>query len=190
METQHPEGGESPFIVKDDASVAAVLSIDGDEDEDPGFANCPIDGCGEIILLTELGSHIEMHDIEIQDVDQSAVSTPEEYNMKSIAATFDTNLSHELRNLAHAGNVSSERQTNAKAAWKEILKMPEATAKSASLPKGKAKGPLRRLGVNISGIVALYNKLLILCRNSSSVLTPTRIKCHLGLLSFWSQTVR
>jgi hypothetical protein len=66
METQHPEGGESPFLVNDDASIAAVMSLYDDEVK---YASCPVEGCGEAILLTELDSHIEMHGAEGEDTD-------------------------------------------------------------------------------------------------------------------------
>jgi zinc finger-containing ubiquitin peptidase 1 len=160
METQHPEGGESPFIVKDDASIAAILSMGRGGEEDPDFACCPIDRCGEVILLTELDSHIEMHEVESQDMDQDAVSSSKEYEMGDAEQTsFDTKISRELRNLQaqapSAENGLSERQENAKAAWKDILKMPQVPPKPLPSPKGKSKGPLRRLGVGVSRIVTL-----------------------------------
>ena len=189
METRHPEGGESPFIVKDDASVAAVLSMGRGGEEEPDFACCPIDSCGEVILLTELDSHIEMHDMESQDIDQDAVSRSKDYEMEdAVQTSFDTKISHELRNLhvqaPSIENDLSEQQASAKAAWKEILKMPQAPPKPLPSPNGKSKGPLRRLGVSISRIVPLNGALLSIYRNPSSVLTPTRTRCHIGSLSF------
>lgn len=72
METLHPEGGESPFVVKEDASMAAIISL---YDEDVEYASCPVDGCGEAILFTELDSHIEMHDAEEEDTGQETEPT-------------------------------------------------------------------------------------------------------------------
>jgi len=152
METKHPEGGDSPFTAKDNASVAAVLS-EGDEDEDPGFASCPMDGCGEVILFTELDSHIEMHGVEDQDVDQGFMPISREQQIAEVAhASFDTKLSHGLRNLKDRGTFSegssSDRQASAKAAWKGILKMPDTSAKPPV--SSTTKGSRRRLGVSIS----------------------------------------
>jgi zinc finger-containing ubiquitin peptidase 1 len=153
METKHPEGGESPFIVKDDASVAALLSLNGDGDDDADFASCPIDGCGEEILLAELDSHIEMHGAEEQDVDQDSLSTSGEPDMEEVVnASFDTKLSRELRNLngrgSSKGKPLSDQQAGAKVAWKSILKMPDTSAKPR--PASATKSTRRRLGVHIS----------------------------------------
>lgn len=157
METLHPEGGESPFLVKDDASVDAVLSLNGNDD-DPGFTSCPIDGCGEVILLTERDSHIEMHGAEEQDVDQEFESTSRESEIEeAVQATFDTKVSRQLRNLSGRGTstetASADRQASTKAAWKGLLKMPDADANPAPPPASARKGGRRRLGVSI----ALHN---------------------------------
>jgi hypothetical protein len=154
VETLHPEGGESPFLVKDDASIAAVMSLN-ENDDDPGFASCPMDGCGEVILLTELDSHIEMHGAEEQDVDQEFEMTSRESEIQdAVQATFDTRLSRQLRNLSGRGSstdtASLDRQASAKAAWKGLLKMPDAGAKPAPPPVSAKKGSRRRLGVSIS----------------------------------------
>lgn len=153
METQHPEGGESPFIVKDDASTAAVLSMSRDDaGDDPEFACCTFEGCGEVILLTELASHIEMHDLESEDDDPGAISdTKEPGSEKAGQSSFDSKVSYQLRNL-HVQTSSSEdnsfdRQSKAKAAWKGILTMPQAPAKAAPSLKGKPKSSNARLGV-------------------------------------------
>lgn len=153
LETMHPEGGHSPFIPKDNASVAGFLSEgNGDGDEDPDFASCPIDGCGEVILLTELDSHIEMHDVEDQDVDQGFVPNSREQSIaEATPASFDTKLSRVLRNLNNrvspSEGSSSDRQAKAKATWKGILAMPDTNKKPIS---PTTKGSRRRLGVSIS----------------------------------------
>ena len=35
-----------------------------DDDRNEEYFNCPVEGCGEALLLTELESHIEMHEEE------------------------------------------------------------------------------------------------------------------------------
>jgi hypothetical protein len=160
METQHPEGGDSPFIVKDDSSIAAVMSTGGVGDSDPDFTSCPIDGCGELILLTELDNHIEMHDMEGQEGDEESLSMRKEYEIGSVVSgSFDTGLSHELRNLPaqvqSSENALSERQENAKEVRKEITKMPERKVRPSSAPNGQTSGPHRRLGVSICSLVSI-----------------------------------
>jgi hypothetical protein len=98
IETDHPEDGPSPFVATDDASIAPLVSFD--DDQDVQYVNCPIDDCGEIILLAELESHIEMHGEE-QDSDDGNVhrskrakTSPEEEDLN-----FNTHLPSGLRNL-------------------------------------------------------------------------------------------
>lgn len=55
--------------MKDDASIAAVMSLFEDEVK---YASCPVEGCGEAILLTELDNHIEMHGAEGEDTDSES----------------------------------------------------------------------------------------------------------------------
>jgi hypothetical protein len=153
METEHPEGGESPFLVKGDASIADVLSLDEVHDEIQ-YASCPVDGCGEAILLTELDSHIEMHAAEDQEMDEEfgESESPSRSPKRGavIEASFDTKLSHALRNLnddekPSSDRHSSDRQATAKAVWKSILKMPDTSSKV--LVSSASKGSRRRLGV-------------------------------------------
>ena len=154
METLHAEG-ESPFVVNDDAaSVAAILAL-GEKEGQVQYVDCPVEGCGEALLLTEIESHIEMHAAESQDSDEEAdpclkKAKPEE----QVAATFDTKLSYALRNIP--GFEDDEKtlpkseffraQENAKAAWKSLLKMPDPKANSA-VSNPPSKGSRRRLGV-------------------------------------------
>ncbi|KIM94993.1 hypothetical protein OIDMADRAFT_134716 [Oidiodendron maius Zn] len=164
MEEQHPEGGQSPFIVKDDSSVAAVISMGGVGDNDPDFTSCPINGCGEIILFTELDNHIEMHDMEGQDGDQETTTTPREYEMNNVVrGSFDTTLSYELRNLpvqsSPLENASSERKESAKETWKAPMKMPERSTRPASAPNGQTSGTHRRLGKSELGPYANENQM-------------------------------
>ncbi|PMD43403.1 DUF1671-domain-containing protein [Hyaloscypha variabilis F] len=149
LETDHPEDGQSPFVVKDDASIAALLSLNDGQDE--RYANCPVEGCGEAILLTELDSHIEMHEEEQDSGDNQSSRSSKRIKLEpEIEAAFDTKLSHALRNLEdmHERQVSetpsSDRQEVTKAAWKSILKMPDSSPKAPAASNSKT--PRRRLG--------------------------------------------
>ncbi|RAL60179.1 hypothetical protein DID88_000803 [Monilinia fructigena] len=146
METLHAEG-ESPFVAKDSASVIAMV-----DPNDIDYADCPVDGCGEMVLFSELESHIEMHGEEDGDME---LDTPISQNSKKDDtsgvgkdASFGTKLSHALRNIDDEndyevqGNESSTPHVATKA-WRDILKMPDISLKSQ--PKAPVKGP-RQLG--------------------------------------------
>jgi hypothetical protein len=157
METQHPEGGDSPFIVKDDASIAALLAF-GDSATSEDYASCPVDGCGEAILFTELDSHIEMHAEEQESDDDKSSLDRQAKKLKldpEVEASFDTKLSRALRNIGDEDDVPreeaprSEKQASAKAAWKGLLKMPT-TSPKASVAAPVSGKPRRRLGVCLS----------------------------------------
>jgi zinc finger-containing ubiquitin peptidase 1 len=153
METVHPEDGESPFVVKDDASITALIAFD-DEANDQ-YASCPVEGCGEALLLTELQSHIEMHEEEQDSGDDVSTRSSKKLKLEpEIEAAFDTKLSHALRNLEDVNEQpasqipSSDRQAAAKAAWKGLLKMPDSSSKAAQAASA-SKNPQRRLGVSL-----------------------------------------
>ena len=158
METQHPEGGESPFIVRDDASIAALVDADSTNDEE--YIHCPIEGCGEDLLPAELESHIEMHEEEQDTADSDDSHHPSSVRLRvepAVADSFDIKLSHALRNLDEEEEEdddddrtvipdvpSPDRHAGAKAAWKKVLKMPDSSSKGSSVSKSAAR---RRLGV-------------------------------------------
>ena len=172
METYHTEDGPSSFVVKDDdVSIAAIMSL---AEEDVQYAGCPVEGCGEAILLTELDSHIEMHGAEAQgaqeQVDESETEFEDEHQakkpkLKVIQASFGTKLSHALRNLDDGKKSSSEsppsdRQAKAKSQWKDLLKMPAPalTSKSegdSATAATQNSGAKRRLGVSFSYVLGI-----------------------------------
>ena len=140
--------------------MAAIMSL---ADEDVQYASCPVEGCGEAILFTELDSHIEMHASEKQGQERSETESEEEPESKEpilkdeVKQAFGTKLSHALRNLDDSGESSqrppSDRQVKAKAAWKGLLKMPESASNSklgASSSAKASESPKRRLGVSLS----------------------------------------
>lgn len=173
METDHPENGQSPFVAKDDdASIAAIMSL---ADEDVKYAACPVDGCGEAILFTELDSHIEMHGAEEQGQDESETESENEPQPKKpklkegIQQEFSTKLSHALRNLDDSEKSSSEsppsdRQAKAKSQWRDILKMPERSSNSKSKASSSSavatNSPRRRLGVSLSSVLELSHHVI------------------------------
>ncbi|KAJ8064515.1 hypothetical protein OCU04_006847 [Sclerotinia nivalis] len=144
METLHAEG-ESPFITKDSASVIAMV-----DQEDVNYADCPVDGCGEMVLFDELESHIEMHGEEDgnMELDTPASESSRNGTKKGVGkdASFGTKLSHALRNIDDGHDYEIREPPAAQAsqkAWRDILKMPDISLKSQ--PKAPVQGP-RQLG--------------------------------------------
>lgn len=151
METEHPEDGESPFFPEDKANLDSSVSFqDGQHPEE--YASCPVEGCGEVLLVTELPNHIELHGEE-QDTEEDTTHSSKRVKLTSEVekSTFGTKLSHELRNLDDAKSKSEaelpghDPQASAKAVWKHILKMPETSLKKKLSPSKPAAK--RRLGV-------------------------------------------
>ncbi|KAI5862841.1 peptidase family C78-domain-containing protein [Durotheca rogersii] len=60
VETRHAEG-KSPFVVDGDEAAPEKDESPNEEDQ---FAECPVDGCGEVVTLAELEDHIELHGAE------------------------------------------------------------------------------------------------------------------------------
>jgi hypothetical protein len=120
METLHAEGGQSPFVARDESGHSDTVN----HHDDLQYTDCPIRDCGEMVLASELDSHIEMHGEEDgeNDVETAAIHGSSEN------ARGDT--SREVRSSLN----ESASQVSAKAAWKAILKMPDISSKSHSKP--------------------------------------------------------
>lgn len=172
METRHPEGGESPFVVKDDASHTGAMSL---YEEDPPYVSCSVANCGETIMLGELESHMEMHvamgsgEETDEDSDLSSIKPKKE---EIATLSFGSKLTHALRNLEDIPLTTFENKispvksreldprASAKAAWKNIMKMPEDSTISKGNPNNKVmgRGP-HRLGVSYSPLSIQQNRI-------------------------------
>ncbi|KAI9646951.1 hypothetical protein NHQ30_004951 [Ciborinia camelliae] len=146
LETLHAEG-ESPFVAKDSASVIAMVDRD-----DVDYADCPVEGCGEMVLLNELDNHIEMHGEEDGDMelDTPASGSSKKGTHRGVGkdSSFGTKLSHALRNIDDGYDYEvpqneSSAQVSTKA-WKDILKMPDISF--ISQPKAPVKRGPQQLG--------------------------------------------
>ncbi|PBP20510.1 hypothetical protein BUE80_DR008631 [Diplocarpon rosae] len=152
MESQHPENGGSPFVIKDDASIVALADLDSRNDQE--YVHCPVEGCGEDLMLAELESHIEMHEEE-RDAGDSQIKSSRSKRIKldpKATDSFGTKLSYALRNLDNFDDERSvrdvpspDRHAAAKDAWKKVLKMPDTAIPSSSMASTK-NSPRRRLG--------------------------------------------
>lgn len=141
------------------------------------YADCPVEGCGEAILLTELDSHLDMHALESAsdeldddfNVDGSAQHSPcfeddhvsKEFGSHALKTrpAFETSLPSALRNIQQdisPRTASPDRQETAKAIWRGLLKMPP-SSKDAQGPL-KTKAASVRLGVGLSPAQDIYNR--------------------------------
>jgi zinc finger-containing ubiquitin peptidase 1 len=118
------------------------------------FVDCPRENCGEAIMLTELESHMSMHDVENNDEenlyhDCNTNKRPRASDSES-ESKFDTRLPPALRNLAAsestASSSSSKRRAMAKAGWRELFNLQGSRAKTQT--SAESKRPHRRLGVS------------------------------------------
>ncbi|TVY85181.1 Zinc finger with UFM1-specific peptidase domain protein [Lachnellula suecica] len=147
METLHAEG-ESPFVVNDDASIAAMLASEYDQESDEvEYTSCPVEGCGEHLLWAEFDSHLELHAAEQDTGDECSHVSQKRKRESGTEAAFGTGLSHALRNIGddnHTPEVPSpDRQATAKEKWKSLLNMPPSSKKAIA---NASKSVKQRLG--------------------------------------------
>ncbi|KAK4127700.1 DUF1671-domain-containing protein [Parathielavia appendiculata] len=119
IETLHSEG-ESPFTAREDSAVE-----DSGTTENLDYVECPVDGCGDLIVLQELDYHLELHSQEEAD------SVQEKSAVKSVteAAPCTSGPSRMHREAGrHRQSTDdsdkNDRQANAISAWRRLLKMP------------------------------------------------------------------
>ncbi|KAK6584509.1 hypothetical protein PZA11_002733 [Diplocarpon coronariae] len=152
MESEHPENGESLFVTKDDASIVALAGFDSSNDGE--YVHCPVEGCGEDLMLAELESHIEMHEEEQDAGDSKAQSSRSSKRTKlepKATDSFGTKLSYALRNLDDFDDERPvrdapypDRHAAVKDAWKKVLKMPDTAISSSSKETSATKNSARR----------------------------------------------
>ena len=105
VELVHPEGGDSPFIAKDD------LGENGNNDDgrtevteqsaSPAYVQCPYD-CGEQVLATELNLHTDFHiaermALEDGDAEKDPPTEDKADALNNITNNFTTDLPRALR---------------------------------------------------------------------------------------------
>lgn len=179
IETDHPEDGDgpSPFAVieRGDPSRDSSTGTGDVSGDDENWVKCPVAGCGEKLLLTELASHVEMHeeeqgagdeDEEEEGSSRSGKRLKLDSEIEERGATFDTKLSYALRNLEDVDGKEEKEEgatnapngkgkSSAKSVWRDILKMPEPVP-GGSPGKGKGK---KRLGVSWTLLVSRNQSL-------------------------------
>lgn len=118
----HSEG-KSPFIVdeKEDEDPRSAADNVSNDEEERMFAECPIDGCGEVITLAELEDHIELHAAEepssvAGNIDGAHLSRLEENDPPRPRRDHGSD--------ATAEPAYYQRNAESIAKWKRILHMP------------------------------------------------------------------
>jgi hypothetical protein len=126
------------------------------------YADCPIDGCGEAILLTELDCHLDMHtrgrdvsddfNVDGSDSPQSdnfhVLNESNPHDSQGDASFHTTQLSSSLGNIPQmlpGPSTPLDQQETAKRIWRGLLKMPS-SSKGSNEPSSSTASPVR-LGV-------------------------------------------
>jgi hypothetical protein len=162
LESLHPEGDSPSPIEEGSGQNMKLLRTQGYpnvSNEDLDFFECLQDGCGEAILPSELATHIEMHDIERNETEdsifenphlnkriKSSNSKPESgFNAKLPQAPLDLTDGGSPAGGSPAVSSPSNLQASTKLRWREILNMP--TPKGSPEKLTIPKRTYRRLGV-------------------------------------------
>jgi hypothetical protein len=167
------------------------------EEEEGQYADCPIEGCGEILLLDEMDYHLELHDQEVVDIaGQDHVTAKQEQQQQLHDAEeprAGSSSSHHRSSPGHANRKdkpststsSSSKQQTAISAWKHILNMPSSSRRLTDAEKRAAANaaPGKRLGVGRMGWSLHMLRVHVnspFCRGAISASTHTRNACQTG----------
>jgi hypothetical protein len=161
IESLHAEG-DSPFVVKDDNAPEITGTA---EDADVHYVECPVDGCGEVLVLEELDYHLELHSGESgENLSDESTPTPDSGIEAQPSTTGPSRTHREAerhRRSSHEPE-KTDRQAKAISAWKRLLKMPSASTAHRILSSKRSHEEKqtsashssrgKRLGVSASGV--------------------------------------
>ena len=136
LETLHAEG-TSAFVAADAADEINLPH---------NYGECPVDGCGEMILASEMTDHLELH----AEQDCVTVAGNADEDEGGTAAKRSSESHKEASTSTSSNRVVGEKQKSAVRKWKQLLLMPSRKGSSskdrnntsAGLQKGR-----RKLGV-------------------------------------------
>ncbi|RYO98481.1 hypothetical protein DL764_007077 [Monosporascus ibericus] len=178
METLHSED-KSPFIIDEEDSGIRAAGVDtASNDEENLVCECPVDGCGEFITLTELDDHVGFHAAEEQpseDSDANPLGYPTPRFTSDESAPRSQERGSEMV-------PARKRHAESVAKWKQILHMPspsvssspkKARNSSVTGPRSNEEDTRRRLGKAELGRYAhedrMPDRLVSLLRNGRYV---------------------
>lgn len=167
------------------------------EEEEGQYAECPVAGCGEVLLVDELDYHLELHEQEVADMDHASQGqVTKKQGQRDGARGSGTEPSPSPRRQPSPGHTPqrekqpaasgsrSGKQQTAIAAWKNILSMPMSNRRLTDAEKRGAAiaMPGKRLGVSPVGISTWCAPWLTThcCREPISASTHTRNVCQTG----------
>ncbi|KAK0635188.1 peptidase family C78-domain-containing protein [Bombardia bombarda] len=143
MDTLHPEG-VSPFAAVADPD-AADLDANPDSEDDAQYVECPIESCGEALLLAEMEYHLDLHAQEEADVSSTSPKQHGDHHRPPKPTTTPTPSSTPSSSLGahreghrhrHSGSPDwrspSSTQAKAISMWKTIFRIPGSTVAASS----------------------------------------------------------
>ncbi|KAK0739194.1 peptidase family C78-domain-containing protein [Apiosordaria backusii] len=123
METLHAEG-ESPFLTEQDrTSPQNGTGSTAGNDDDPQYVECPVDGCGEFLLVSQVEYHLELHSEETDVQDLPASSEPIPISEPAPSSSITSSAPGPSSKSSH-NHPESTRRSKAISAWKRLLRMP------------------------------------------------------------------
>ena len=149
METLHAEG-KSPFIADSGPQQELLPDQDQDQDQDgeDQYAECPVEGCGEVLLVDELDYHLELHDEESDagaaaEASEQPVPPPRDEHPRASRRAAE-------RERQHGRTSVTKRNEGAIQTWKKLFGVPATKARSETTTEsaGSKEGPRKRLGVS------------------------------------------
>lgn len=127
METFHPEGegdSNSQFGLKEDDGTSNRPGTA----EDVSYVECPVDGCGDILLVQELDYHLELHSEESgHHLQEEGAPVPVPHAKTEMAPPSGPSRAHreaERHRRSDREPDKNDRQATAISAWKRLLRMP------------------------------------------------------------------
>ena len=120
IETLHAEG-DSPFVVKEDVAPEGTTPA-----EDVQYVECPVDSCGEVLVLQELDYHLELHSEESGEPLPEGTAPAPDLGTDTQASTTGPSRAHRdaERHRQPDHDSKNDRQAHAISAWKRLLRMP------------------------------------------------------------------
>jgi hypothetical protein len=111
--------------------------------EESKYAECPLNDCGESILLEEMGEHIDLHGVETESKQDFLDRIPQPQKQSDATLRSSSKVSERLKT---SGEDRKQPLSKAGEAWRSILSMPKVRPTS---PQRLRKYPEGRLGVRI-----------------------------------------
>lgn len=183
----HSEG-KSPFIVdereegeeeEEEEDPRAAADNASNDEEERMFAECPIDGCGEVITLAELEDHIELHAAEepssvTGSLDAARLGRLEENDPPRSRRQRDGD--------GDAEPAQHQRNAESIAKWKRILHMPSSSSSPSSSaarkqPQGAGSGPNGEKSRTRLGVCTGHEKAFFLLFSFHSLSPHTCVLC-------------